>query len=59
MANLLEVETCENCGIEGDGATAWGGWCHDCDNQEEEQELTWQEVKWQILMGIHNLREDK
>jgi hypothetical protein len=26
-------EVCEMCGIEGEGASAWGGWCHDCDNQ--------------------------
>lgn len=26
-------EVCEMCGIEGEGTTAWGGWCHDCDNQ--------------------------
>lgn len=29
------VEVCENCEVEGEGATAWGGWCHDCDNTEE------------------------
>jgi hypothetical protein len=27
-------------------------------NTSYEPELTWQEVKWQILIGIHNLRED-
>ena len=29
-------EVCEMCGIEGEGATDWGGWCHDCDNHFEE-----------------------
>lgn len=27
------IETCELCGAEGEGTSAWGGWCHDCDNQ--------------------------
>lgn len=30
-----KLETCENCGITGEGASAWGGYCHDCDNQLE------------------------
>jgi hypothetical protein len=25
------------------------------EEQEQEEELTWQQVKWQILVGIHDL----
>ena len=32
----LMNETCELCGATGKGTTAWGGWCHDCDNQMSE-----------------------
>ena len=33
MTDTMEV--CELCGVEGEGATAWGGWCHDCDASME------------------------
>ena len=32
------TETCELCGATGEGTTAWGGWCHDCDNQMSDVE---------------------
>lgn len=33
------TETCELCGATGEGTSAWGGWCHDCDNQMSEAEV--------------------
>ena len=30
------LEQCQNCETTGEGASAWGGWCHDCDNQDGE-----------------------
>jgi hypothetical protein len=28
-----EIESCDFCEAEGPGSSAWGGLCHDCDNQ--------------------------
>ena len=36
LSKYEEGEVCDECGIEGEGATAWGGLCHDCDNQQAE-----------------------
>lgn len=40
MWELVEEteSACEKCGATGEGATAWGGWCHDCDNQFEDED---------------------
>jgi hypothetical protein len=32
--NQATQEACANCEAVGEGTSAWGGWCHDCDNQE-------------------------
>lgn len=32
-------ECCEQCGATGEGTSAWGGWCHDCDNHLEDPSL--------------------
>lgn len=29
------IAECQFCGIEGEGADSWGGYCHDCDNYLE------------------------
>ena len=31
----METESCGKCEATGEGTSAWGGWCHDCDNQED------------------------
>jgi hypothetical protein len=31
------MPVCQNCETTGDGADSWGGLCHDCDNQLDNQ----------------------
>lgn len=35
--NSTTLAQCQNCEATGEGASAWGGWCHDCDNQYGEE----------------------
>lgn len=32
----VELEECPECGEAKEDATAWGGICHDCDNQQDQ-----------------------
>tara|TARA_B110000503_G_scaffold96929_1_gene145660 strand:- start:274 stop:405 length:132 start_codon:yes stop_codon:yes gene_type:complete len=29
----MTEEICAMCGVTGEGAAAWAGYCHDCENQ--------------------------